>query len=171
MRHLNRGGEGGTEPRHPVMCNVTLTAWVRVVHYVAAGAARSTLAGDQPREARQMGSTFGDTVRTSSATLVMDVSADGKAFTGTFADFQVEANNGAGAPAPMAARWEWLMLPLADAPQGDSITVSVSGHVITDDAARGTLVISVNGQATVTGFPPKQRRGVRAVGPLPDLRV
>ncbi|MGH3766341.1 MAG: hypothetical protein ACRDS0_16340 [Pseudonocardiaceae bacterium] len=45
------------------------------------------------------------------------------ALTGTFADFQVEANNDAGAPAPMAARWEWLVLPLTDTPQGDSITV------------------------------------------------
>lgn len=112
-----------------------------------------------------MGSTFGATLfGTSSATLDMNVSADGEAFTGTFADFQVEANNGAGASAPMAARWEWLVLPLADTPQGDSITVSVSGHVVTEEAACGTLVISVNGQVTVTGFPPSSDEGfVRSV--------
>lgn len=112
-----------------------------------------------------MGSTFGATLSgTSSATLVMNVSADGKAFTGTFADFQVEANNGPGAPAPIAARWEWLVLPLADTPQGDSINVHISGHAITEDAARGTLVISVNGQVTVTGFPPNSDEGfVRSV--------
>ncbi len=112
-----------------------------------------------------MSITFGATLSgTSSATLVMDVSADGEAFTGTFADFQVEANNGVGASTPMAARWEWLVLPLADTPQGDSITVSVSGHVITEDAARGTLVISVNGQVTVTSFPPSSDEGfVRSV--------
>ena len=112
-----------------------------------------------------MSSTFGAKLSgTSSATLVMDVSADGEAFTGAFADFQVEVNNVAGASAPMAARWEWLVLPLADTPQGDSITVSVSGYVTTQDAARGTLVISVNGQVTVTGFPPSSDEGfVRSV--------
>ena len=78
-----------------------------------------------------MGSTFGATLSgTSSATLVMDVSADGEAFTGAFADFQVEVNNVAGASAPMAARWEGLVLPLADTPHGDSITVSVSEALI-----------------------------------------
>lgn len=107
-----------------------------------------------------MGSTFGATLSTtSSPTLVMDVSTDGKAFTGTFADFQVEANNGAAASAPIAARWEWFVLPVADTPQGDSITVSVSGNVVTEDAARGTLVISVNGQVTVTSFPPSNDTG------------
>jgi hypothetical protein len=64
----------------------------------------------------------------------------------------------------MAARWEWLVLPLADTPQGDPITVSVSGHVFTEDAARGTQVISVNGQITVTDFPPSSDEGfVRSV--------
>jgi hypothetical protein len=107
-----------------------------------------------------MGSTFGATLSaTSSTTLVMDVSADRKAFTGTFGDFQVEANNTAAGSAPIAARWEWFVLPVADTPQGDSISISVSGNVVTEDAARGTLVISVNGQVTVTGFPPSSDEG------------
>lgn len=111
-----------------------------------------------------MSSMFGPTPSATSGTiLAVDVSADGEAFTGTFGDFQVEVHNGPGTPG-MAARWEWFVLPLTETPQGDSITVGVSGFVVTEDAARATLVIGVNGHVTAEGFPPgTEREFVRSV--------
>ncbi len=111
-----------------------------------------------------MSSTFGATLSgTSSATLVMDVSADGEAFTGSFADFQAEANNRAG----RRRRWRRVgsgSCSRWSTSQGDSINVRVSGQVITEDAVRDTLMISVNGQGTVIGFPPSSDEGfVRSV--------
>lgn len=112
--------------------------------------------------------TFGsDLAGHSAAPLDIAVSDDRLAFTLRYSDFQVELNNGYGSPSLMATRWEWLALPVADGGQGTEMTIAISGYALTDCAAQASLVLSLNGQVMVVGFPPgTDREFVQPIGYL-----
>jgi hypothetical protein len=100
--------------------------------------------------------TFGQTLTAHSAAPVeLAVSGDGKAFTLTYSDYQVQLNNGPGRPSVMSARWEWFSVPISTHQHSDPFTVAVSGFASTQSGtpgARASLLISVNGQVDVKAF-------------------
>jgi hypothetical protein len=99
--------------------------------------------------------TFGAAaVAASTSPYALDVAPDGQAFTLTYLDYQAEINNRVGAPRDMLARWEWFVLPLTDHPQGEQLSLAVSGYAITTAEAAATLLISVNGVLTEHAFGP-----------------
>jgi hypothetical protein len=101
--------------------------------------------------------TFGDVLTAQSAAPVAYVSSgDGKTFTATYSDYQVQIGDGTGTPTVMAARWEWFSVSVSTHQHSDPFTVIVSGSVSTESGPPGawaSLLISVDGEVDVTDFP------------------
>lgn len=101
--------------------------------------------------------TFGDALTAQSAGSVAYVSSgDGKSFTATYSDYQLQIGDGTGTPTVMAARWEWFSVPVSTHQHSDPFTVTVSGTASTQSGppgARASLLIRVDGEVDVTDFP------------------
>lgn len=94
----------------------------------------------------------------SGAPVQIDVSDDRQAFTLTYADFQVEVNNGDGSPGVGSARGEWFVLPVEETPQGDDYAISLGGYAVTADACSATVLLVVNGRESVEHVEPGSDR-------------
>src|SRR5215813_5905894 len=83
----------------------------------------------------------------------LGMSDDKRAFTLTFNDLKVTSEAGQPSAAPIAAHVFSLVLPIEGYGKNLEVEFAVSGTVVTNEHATATLMLSVNGQTSVTDFP------------------
>jgi hypothetical protein len=81
------------------------------------------------------------------------VSEDGRTMTLTFSDVTAELGNSPDDVRLAASRSLSLVVPLQGAPGRTEIEFAMQGGIVISENAHATVLLSVNGQSTVTDFP------------------
>src|SRR6478672_6638 len=83
----------------------------------------------------------------------LGMSDDKRAFTVTFNDLKVTAEANKSSTTPISAHVFSLVVPIEGYGKNLEIEFAVNGTVVTEEGATATLMLSVNGQTSVTDFP------------------
>jgi hypothetical protein len=83
----------------------------------------------------------------------LGMSDDKRAFTLTFNDLKVTAEANKSSTTPISAHVFSLVVPIEGYGKNLEIEFAVNGTVVTEEGATATLMLSVNGQTSVTDFP------------------
>jgi hypothetical protein len=87
------------------------------------------------------------------------VSDDKRAFTLTFADFQLNLEGGKSAK-PVATRVGTIVVPVGGDQKQAQIAFGMSAFAVTTEGSTGTVVLSVNGRTTVADFTGEKQESI-----------